>query len=107
MFHNQNKLDQGSLVGEAQAIGINGTDFAACLDSPGVQDSIQKSLLLASRIGVTSTPTFMLGLRQPDGRVAVTSRVAGMQSMPKFEETVDALLHSVPHSATSPGSAAK
>ena len=46
----------------------------------------------AKRFGVNSTPTFLVGLVQPNGKVKVVRKLSGAQPIETFKAIVDELL---------------
>jgi predicted DsbA family dithiol-disulfide isomerase len=66
--------------------------FEQCLD--GDTRAVDEDVAEARRAGVTSTPTFAIGLIQRDGSVAVTSRIRGAQPTITFRTIIEGMLRS-------------
>jgi protein-disulfide isomerase len=77
MFANQGRLDKGSLREYVGPVGLDSQSFDFCLNDEKVAESIRSDAELASSLGITSTPTFFIGRRLPDGRVKVVARASG------------------------------
>jgi len=50
----------------AQGVGLDMTAFRACFDSDKYKDEIQKDVAEANALGITGTPTFVIGRTAPD-----------------------------------------
>jgi predicted DsbA family dithiol-disulfide isomerase len=71
---------------------------------PGVLEALQRGeglvqirrdLAQAAELGITGTPTFLIGRIEPDGSVRVLSRLGGAQSVGAFESALDRAMTSV------------
>ena len=58
-------LDALSIRQKAVAIGIDNDQFQGCLKS-GAKDRIERDLVQARDLGITSTPSFLIGILRPD-----------------------------------------
>jgi protein-disulfide isomerase len=67
MNSNPGKLDINSLLSYAQELQLDGMAFRGCVESQRYKDAILKDILLAQKIGVNGTPSFVLGRSAPDG----------------------------------------
>jgi protein-disulfide isomerase len=88
-------LDEGSLRRYARVIGLNEQQFESCLQGEAA-DAVRQEVESGKTLGVSGTPTFLLGYIQPDGRLKVTERLSGAQPVAAFEAVLDRLLRSVP-----------
>jgi protein-disulfide isomerase len=108
LFANQNSLEPAMLTAHAQAIGIDSKKFEACLASveakrPGSGETyreskyaagIRKDVAEANKYGITGTPTFVIGLTQPnDPKIKVVKVIRGAQNISAFKEAFDSLLN--------------
>jgi protein-disulfide isomerase len=91
LFANQGQLDQASLVTRARGIGLDMTQFAACVQSEGAS-KVRKEAGSARALGISVTPTFMVGTKQTDGTVKVSQVVVGSKDFAAFKAMLDALL---------------
>jgi len=75
LFENQNKLDADSLNGYAtKNLGLNGATFSKCMADGKHLQEIAGEARYAQSLGITGTPTFIIGKTQGDtveGRVVV------------------------------------
>jgi protein-disulfide isomerase len=84
LFASASMLDQSSIQGTANALGLRPGEFAACLDREGPAD-VQRDASAAKALGVTGTPTFLIGRVDPDGRVLVSRILTGARPVSEFE----------------------
>jgi protein-disulfide isomerase len=91
LFANQNQLDDAGLHERAKAIGLNLSQFEACLTSQ-VNDKITRSAQRAKALFINATPTFFIGTIQADGRVKVLRRFAGAPPAPEFDAAIAAAI---------------
>lgn len=67
LFENQSSLDPASLAGFADKAGLDGAEFARCLDSPAASAAVAADVAAGAAAGVTSTPTFFINRRRIPG----------------------------------------
>ncbi|OGB95055.1 MAG: hypothetical protein A2Z31_04150 [candidate division NC10 bacterium RBG_16_65_8] len=95
LFANQNALGAADLVRHAQALGLDGPEFARCLDSAKYAPQVRQALAEGQRAGLRGTPMFFLGLTKPnDGKVTVLSAIQGAQPFAAFQDAIEKLLTS-------------
>lgn len=70
LFADQTRLAHEDLLSRATNMGLPKTGFLACLESDGAKE-VERSLEEAGTLSIRSTPTVLLGLSQPDGRVRI------------------------------------
>jgi protein-disulfide isomerase len=93
LFAHQRALGPGDLPGHAQALGLDVPAFERCLASEKYAPRIRQDLADGQKAGVTGTPSFFLGVIQPDGsRVKVVRVLKGAQPYAAFKEAIDSLL---------------
>ena len=74
VFKNQNKLDVDSLAGYAKDLALNGDTFKSCMADGKHLKEIGDEAKYAQSLGITGTPTFIIGKTAGDsveGRVIV------------------------------------
>lgn len=72
-------------------LNLDAAKFNTCTNNPASLEKIQKDLTDGARIGVTGTPTFVLGRITPDGQVD-GQIIVGARPLAEFESKIDALL---------------
>jgi protein-disulfide isomerase len=93
LFANQTSLEPAMLTAHAQAIGIDAKKFQACLDSGKYAAEIRKDIADANKLGITGTPTTVIGLTQPnDPKVKILRVIRGAQGFNSFKAAFDELL---------------
>jgi protein-disulfide isomerase len=82
LFENQGALDDASLKGYADQLGLDGEEFADCLDSGRYAQEVQGDYRDGLAAGVEGTPTFFIN----------GQRVRGAQPWQVFQATIEAAL---------------
>jgi len=88
LFFTQRKLDEASLRRRAARLDLDPVAFATCLTRGEAAAKVRGDAVMAHDLGISGTPTFLIGLRQADGTVKVMRRLSG--SLP-FERLEDAI----------------
>jgi protein-disulfide isomerase len=88
-FSNQTHLDDEGLRQGAAAVGLNLKAFSTCL-SGEMKEKVDKDRSDAGRLGIISTPLFLIGRTQPDGTVKVLSVLSGARPVTEFRKALDA-----------------
>jgi len=91
LFRDQKQLDSASLARRAKGLGLNGSQFEACLAGEAI-DKIEEDIASGKSLGVGGTPTFFIGVVQADRKLKVTQRVSGAQSLGQFRAALDRAL---------------
>ncbi len=91
LFANQATLSKIDWSSAASDVGLDGAKFRECLESSGTS-AIDAEMREASRLGVSSTPTFLLGRRDRNGAVRLSSRLSGAAPYATFKDALEALL---------------
>jgi protein-disulfide isomerase len=90
LFAKQDLLEPANLIGLAREAGLDLAPFQVCLDgSP--QQFVETDIALGRRVGVQSTPTFLLGTVNADGSVHVTKKILGAQPPEVFRRALQVL----------------
>jgi protein-disulfide isomerase len=87
LFQDQHALDSANLRVYAQRLGLDLAKFGDCLDA--APDILGPDIAEARRIGITSTPTFLIGAIQADRTVEVLSRINGAQPLEVLRTTLE------------------
>ena len=92
LFAHQANLTKSDLVEHARAIGLNPKRFATCLRGSAAQQ-IKADQMEAARLDIKSTPTFLIGEIQPDGKsIRLARRILGAQPYETFKAELDKML---------------
>jgi protein-disulfide isomerase len=91
LFLNQKNLREAMIASAVASLVLDSNRFAECMDSH-VTLQISRDALGAAALGISGTPTFLVGLTQKDGTVTVKHRFAGAKPLPFFREVLNALL---------------
>lgn len=94
MFDNQRALNADNLKAYAADLGMNSQDFDQCLDSEKYADQIDDDIVLATSLGISGTPGFILGFTDasnPDN-AEMSKFIKGAQPLAVFRQAIDELL---------------
>lgn len=91
LFDSSPRLDETLIRAIADEIGLNLEDFAACRVGDAV-DAVRADAAGAAALGLRSTPAFLIGRVQADGRVDVAAIIKGAQPLDEFQRVIDGLL---------------
>lgn len=91
LFANQARLSQIDWSTVASDLGLDGAKFRECLDTLGTS-TVDAEIGEGNRLGVSSTPTFLLGRRDRTGAVRLHSRLSGAAPYTVFKEAVEGLI---------------
>ncbi len=91
LFAAQNNLAIADLLARGHELGLNSDQFANCLNG-FMSGRVKDDQAEAARLGITATPTFLLGSRAADGRIRAFRRINGAQPYGVFEKALKAAL---------------
>lgn len=93
LFADQAALSAGDFRRLAEGLRLDLSRFQACLESGRYAARIRRDLAEGSRIGVTGTPTFLLGFTPPSGStMRVVKIIRGAKSFSEFQQAIEELL---------------
>ena len=94
MFADQRALDDAGLKASAAAIGLDQAAFDACYDSDRYTDLIREHQREAGSMGISGTPSFVIGLTDADdpNLVHLSKFIRGAQPLTAFQAAIDDLL---------------
>jgi protein-disulfide isomerase len=95
LFANQTALTRKDLTAHAEAVGLDAKAFAKCVDSAKNAVKVRTDAIDATRAGARGTPTFYVGLTEPQ-RLELKAAwvIRGAQPYAVFKQAIDALLAS-------------
>jgi protein-disulfide isomerase len=91
LIAHSDRLDPDSLLEHGKAIGLSPDAFRQCLDGGKYADGLKRGLDAARALGISGTPTFVIG-RTARGDVQGGVKVVGAQPSANFEREIEALL---------------
>lgn len=93
LFENQTAFTVHNLTQRAEAIGLNKEKFQQCLNNNEYETEIQNDFAEGLKAGVNQTPTFFLGLTQPNSpKLKVLTVITGAKSYAVFKAAIDSAL---------------
>jgi predicted DsbA family dithiol-disulfide isomerase len=90
LYENAQALDDAALSKYAANVGLDRAAFDACMESGRYRESIARGAAAIQALGITGTPTFVLG-HAVDGKVK-GPQILGAQPAAAFASRIDALL---------------
>jgi len=93
LFANQNALGLKDLPNHAKALVPDMPKFQQCLDNGKHASKIRSDLADGQKAGVQGTPSFFLGLTEPnDANIKAARIIRGAQPYTAFKQAIDSLL---------------
>jgi protein-disulfide isomerase len=93
LFTYQEELGSKDLLQHAKMLALDSSKFTRCLDSEESVAKVRKDLAEGEKAGVKVTPTFFLGLAEPNNpKITVQKTILGAKSYTDFKEAIDSLL---------------
>jgi len=90
LFRNMQKLEPEQLVSYADGLSLDMGKYKGCVEGKKYMDVIDKDMADARKIGITGTPSFVLG--KSGGKELSGERVVGAQPYSAFETRIKKLL---------------
>lgn len=91
LFANQQALAPDNLLEHARAIGLQIEPFKQCLDGGKHAERVQHDLAEGRKLGISSTPTLLLGTSAGD-QVKAIQVLRGARPFAAFQQEIDKLL---------------
>ena len=92
LFANQQALSEADLPKHAEALGLNVGQFQTCLGSGRFDADVKADMAEAAKANINGTPTFLLGIVQPNGSVKVTKKIVGAKPYAEFKAAIDSAI---------------
>lgn len=92
LFQDQKSLDDQAIQKRATELSLDRAKFSSCIARKAVNDEVDRDVAEGKTLGVSGTPTFFIGLTQPDGRVKVLQRLTGAPPADQLDKVLDGLL---------------
>jgi protein-disulfide isomerase len=91
LFQSPTKLDDSLITERAKSASVDLKALDACTAGPGAE-RVKRDAAEAATLGITGTPTLLIGAIQPDGRVKVSQRLSGAQPIERLRTAINAVL---------------
>ena len=93
LFTHQEELGSKDLLQHAKMLALDSAKFTRCLDSEESAAKVRRELAEGEKAGVKVTPTFLLGLAEPNNpKITVQKTIIGAKPYADFKEAIDDLL---------------
>jgi protein-disulfide isomerase len=96
LFANQSALEEKDLSAHAAELKLDEGRYQQCMTAGRYEADIRKDVADANGAGLTGTPSFLIGIVQPDSTVKVSKKIVGAKSYADFKAAIDSLLTPVP-----------
>lgn len=94
LFTNQRAMTAKDVTGYAQMMGLDMDKFQSCFDGGKYAAKVRKDLNDAQKYGATGTPTFFIGLTDPESsEIKAVRKIIGAQKYAAFKDAFDTLLN--------------
>lgn len=90
LFITPNQLSAGLYLNLAQELKLDQAKFSACLNNPRHERQVLRDIEEATRLGITGTPSFLVGKIQGD-TLTMMSLARGVVNMAAFAKEIDSL----------------
>ena len=90
LFKNQNRLEIEAIDGYAKELALKAEVFKSCMDGEQSAKEVSDEAAYAGSIGITGTPTFVVGRQKGD--LVEGRKIVGAQPYAAFETQVNELL---------------
>ena len=96
LFNDQRANTDENFQEFAANLGFDAAAFTDCMGDDRHMAQIKADQTAGQRLGISGTPSFVLGLTDPDdsSKVNLTKFIRGAQALPAFEAAIDDLLAS-------------
>ncbi len=95
LFANQRALGPDELSGHAEALGLDLSKFQPCLANGKYTAEIRKDIADGGKAGVKGTPTFFIGLTEPNKpTIKVHKVIRGAYPYSRFRAEIESLISS-------------
>lgn len=93
LFAHPRAMAPDDLVLHAEAVGLDSQAFRHCIENGKYSGRVGQGRAEGERAGVRGTPTFFLGLTEPNSdTITAVTTIRGAQPYARFEEAIDKLL---------------
>ena len=92
LFENQAALEANDLSRYAASLGLETSRFQQCLDASRFAPGIRKHISEANTAGLSGTPSFLIGIVQPNSTVKITKKIVGARPYNDFKAAIDEVI---------------
>ena len=102
LFANQRQLQIENLLAFGKNLGLEEATYKDCLESGKYEEWVKADFAEGSKLGIRGTPTFLLGVTDPEDptRFTATKILRGALPFASFKEAIDGMLN--PEAAENP-----
>ena len=96
LLANPKAADTEALLHHAAALGLKPDTFRGCVESERHAAEIRRAIASSTALGITGTPTFVIGTIGPDGTVKVAKLISGAKPYAAFKDSIESVLAATP-----------
>jgi protein-disulfide isomerase len=89
LFERPKQSDAVTIAAHVKSLGLDTKRFAACMTNSGGASRVADDIASARALGVTGTPTFLIGLTVPNSNVLLRQRVTGALPLDRWRPILD------------------
>jgi predicted DsbA family dithiol-disulfide isomerase len=88
LFDRSDWIASGQVLSIASELGMDQDRLQRCVTAEAAE-KIESDGLVARKLGIAGTPTFLIGALAADGTVKVSTRLSGLTPLSAFQEAID------------------
>lgn len=92
-FRTTAPLNEATVHKIAADVGVTEEQLSRCMNDTDTLARVQADTAEGVRLGITGTPTFLIGRLGSDGRLRVERRIVGAQPLQAFKSVLDQMLN--------------
>jgi predicted DsbA family dithiol-disulfide isomerase len=92
LFNAPSQMTSGDIIRLAEGIGLPRQHFEPCLSSPDVLGRVANDAALAERLGIKSTPAFLVGTLISKTAMRASAFILGAKGVDDFSTHFERLL---------------
>jgi protein-disulfide isomerase len=92
LFENQAALAPSDLSRYAASLALDAPRFEQCLEAARYAPGTRKHISEANSAGLSGTPSFLIGIVQPNSTVKITKKIIGARPYNDFKTAIDELV---------------
>jgi protein-disulfide isomerase len=96
LLANPKAADTEALLRHAAALGLEHDTFRRCVESERHAGEIRRAMATGTALGISGTPTFVIGTIGPEGNVKVAKVISGAKPYAAFKDSIEGVLASAP-----------
>jgi protein-disulfide isomerase len=88
LFSDQKRFSQGDFLDDARLLKLNDQEFTRCL-AGSASETVKNAASEAGKLGISSTPTFVIGTIEPNQKLKASAVLRGARPMAEFSQAIE------------------